>query len=166
MGTRLKRLVATLQMCTHNICFYGEKYPRIITQYSSSSKKSSARPHFVCLLAVQDMCKNKHEGIRKSQQESSMISERVPFDQITVLILHLRTGRPTMFATHPPNLHTFTDIIKKSCLFNVDPVKPHFYIVKLGFTGVYIIFLISAQKHRLWILVRRVSTIYVLSRTI
>ena len=25
---------------------------------------------------------------------------------------------------------------------------------KLGFTGVYIIFLISAQKHRLWVLVR------------
>ena len=34
------------------------------------------------------------------------------------------------------------------------PFKPHFYIVKLGFTGVYIIFLISAQKHRLWVLVR------------
>ena len=32
--------------------------------------------------------------------------------------------------------------------------KPHFYIVKLGFTGVYIIFLISAKKHRLWVLVR------------
>ena len=26
-----------------------------------------------------------------------------------------------------------------------DPLKPHFYIVKLGFTGVFIIFLISAQ---------------------
>ena len=25
-----------------------------------------------------------------------------------------------------------------------------FYIAKLGFTGVFIIFLISAQKHRLW----------------
>ena len=25
------------------------------------------------------------------------------------------------------------------------PIKPHFYIVKLGFTGVYIIFLISAE---------------------
>ena len=25
-------------------------------------------------------------------------------------------------------------------------LKPHFYIVKLGFTGVYIIFLISAQN--------------------
>ena len=34
----------------------------------------------------------------------------------------------------------------KTCLYNVDPLKPHFYIVKLGFTGVYIIFLISAQK--------------------
>ena len=26
------------------------------------------------------------------------------------------------------------------------PLKPHFYKMKLGFTGVYIIFLISAQK--------------------
>ena len=43
--------------------------------------------------------------------------------------------------------------ITKTCLYNVDPLKPHFYIVKLGFTGVYIIFLISAQKHRLWVLV-------------
>ena len=38
----------------------------------------------------------------------------------------------------------------KTRLYNFDPLKPHFYIVKLGFTGVYIIFLISAQKHRLW----------------
>ena len=27
-----------------------------------------------------------------------------------------------------------------------DPFKSHFYIVKLGFTGVYVIFLISAQN--------------------
>ena len=42
----------------------------------------------------------------------------------------------------------------KTRLYNFDPIKPHFNIVKLGFTGVYIIFLISAQKHRLWVLVR------------
>ena len=36
--------------------------------------------------------------------------------------------------------------IKKTGLYNLDPLKPHFYIVKLGFTGVYIIFLISAQN--------------------
>ena len=39
--------------------------------------------------------------------------------------------------------------ITKTYLYNFDPLKPHFYIVKLGFTGVYIIFVISAQKHRL-----------------
>ena len=48
-------------------------------------------------------------------------------------------------------------IITKTYLYNFDPLKPHFYIVKLGFTGVYIIFLISAQKHRLWVLVRTAS---------
>ena len=36
--------------------------------------------------------------------------------------------------------------ITKTRLYNFDPLEPHFYIVKLGFTGVYIIFLISAQN--------------------
>ena len=36
--------------------------------------------------------------------------------------------------------------ITKTYLYNFDPLKPYFYIVKLGFTGVYIIFLISAQN--------------------
>ena len=50
--------------------------------------------------------------------------------------------------------------ITKTRLYNFDPLKPHFFIVKLGFTGVYIIFFfISAQKHRLWVLVR--TTIYI-----
>ena len=42
-------------------------------------------------------------------------------------------------------------VITKTSLYNFDHLKPHFYIVKLGFTGVYIIFHISAQKHRLWV---------------
>ena len=41
--------------------------------------------------------------------------------------------------------------VTKTYLYNFDPLEPHLYIVKLGFTGVYIIFLISAQKHRLWV---------------
>ena len=36
--------------------------------------------------------------------------------------------------------------IRKTCLYDFDPVKPHFYTVKLRFTGVYIIFLISAKN--------------------
>ena len=51
----------------------------------------------------------------------------------------------------------FLLFITKTFLYNFDPLKPHFYIVKLRFTGVYIIFLISAQKHRLWVLVRTAS---------
>ena len=38
------------------------------------------------------------------------------------------------------------DNITKTYLYDFDPLKPHVYIVKLGFTGVYIIFLISAQN--------------------
>ena len=34
--------------------------------------------------------------------------------------------------------------ITKTCLYNVETLKHYFYIVKLGFTGVNIIFLISA----------------------
>ena len=36
--------------------------------------------------------------------------------------------------------------ITKAYLYNVDLLKPHFNIVKLGFTGVYNIFLISAPN--------------------
>ena len=46
--------------------------------------------------------------------------------------------------------------ITKTRLYNFDPLKPHFYIIKLGFTGVYIIFLILL-KNRLWVLVRTAS---------
>ena len=36
-------------------------------------------------------------------------------------------------------------------MFNIILTPLLFYIVKLGFTEVYIIFLISAQKRRLWV---------------
>ena len=50
------------------------------------------------------------------------------------------------------NFHGHKDVraieifIMKTRLYNIDPLKPHFYIVKLGFTGVYNISLISAQN--------------------
>ena len=42
--------------------------------------------------------------------------------------------------------------ITKTYLYNVDPLKPHFYIVKLGFTGVCINFLLFAQNIDCWYL--------------
>ena len=41
-------------------------------------------------------------------------------------------------------MHKFD--ITKTRLYNFDPLKPQFYIVKLGFTGVYIIFLILLRN--------------------
>ena len=37
--------------------------------------------------------------------------------------------------------------IRKTCPYNFDPLKPHFYIVKLGFTGVYIIVFLFLLKN-------------------
>ena len=42
--------------------------------------------------------------------------------------------------------YTDTYCITKTCLYNFDPLEPHFYIVKLGFAGVQVIFLISDQN--------------------
>ena len=55
-------------------------------------------------------------------------------------------------------------IIRKTWPCNVYPLEPHFYILNLGYAGVYIFFLFFLQK-RLWVLVRTASpTIYVLSK--
>ena len=42
---------------------------------------------------------------------------------------------------------TGLDVIKTR-IYNFDSLKSNFYIVKLEFTGVYIIFLISAKKKK------------------
>ena len=43
-----------------------------------------------------------------------------------------------------------TKHITETYLFNTDPLKPHFYIVNLGLTGVFIIFISSAQNIDCW----------------
>ena len=46
---------------------------------------------------------------------------------------------PSLFSI--PKKDRFAWNITKTYLYNFDPLKPHFYTVKLGLTGVYIIFL-------------------------
>ena len=46
--------------------------------------------------------------------------------------------------------HNLPKATTKTCLYNFDPLKPHFYTVKLEFTGVDIIILISAQNIDCW----------------
>ena len=59
--------------------------------------------------------------------------------------LFAKTGH-VVFSKRRVKLSFCLSNITKTCLYNVDPLKPHFYIVKLGLPGVCIIFLISAQK--------------------
>ena len=59
------------------------------------------------------------------------------------------------------NMHLISSSV--TCMCNLDPIAAKFYTVKLGFIGIYIIFLISALKQKLWVLVRT-ATSYVLSR--
>ena len=66
------------------------------------------------------------------------------------MIQHLRNRQNAYVTVRGP-------YITKTRLYNFDPFKPHFYIVKLGCSGVYIIFLILLKKHRLWVLVRTAS---------
>ena len=78
-----------------------------------------------------------------------------------MLNFHVKDFRTTLFTKPYDGFGLYMVLyITKTCLYNFDPLKPHFYIVKLGFKGVYIIFLISAQKHRLWVLIRGSSNEY------
>ena len=52
---------------------------------------------------------------------------------------------------------SYRSVITKTSPCNEHPLTPNFYIVKLGFAGVYI-FLIFVPKHRLWVLVEAVLT--------
>ena len=51
---------------------------------------------------------------------------------------------------------TYNDI-RTTCPCDLYPLSPHFYIVKLGFTGVYNVFSFLLQN-RLWVLVRTTRT--------
>ena len=54
---------------------------------------------------------------------------------------HLQSKQHTTLI-HYANTVLYSLYITKTCLYKFGPLQPHFYIVKLGFTGVYIIFLI------------------------
>ena len=83
-------------------------------------------------------------GIRQVWSESSLSAWR----KLRSLATHWVHSEDSDQTVRMPRLIW---VITKTCLYNFDPLIPHFYIIKLGFTGVYIIFLISARKHRLWV---------------
>ena len=73
------------------------------------------------------------------------------------LCVHIIGSVHSYGLTESLDTSTIDEYITKTYLYNFDPLKPHFFTVKLGFTGVYNMFRICAQKHRLWVLVRTAS---------
>ena len=109
-----------------------------LTGFVISCKLSPMEP--ICMKCqILFSAKNKKNNVNLSSAE------------YTCRVVNVKTDRNI-----PPKKNTCHNITKTR-LYNFYPLKPHFYIVKLGFTGVYIIFLISAQKHRLWVFVRTAS---------
>ena len=90
-------------------------------------------------------------GPRSTLNDKIMLPEGIVIERaMTTDSFSNNTEKLVVFTTHCPG-------ITKTCLYSFDPLKPHFYTVKQWFTGVYIILFISAQKHRLWVLVRTAS---------
>ena len=65
----------------------------------------------------------------------------IDFQGLAFIGIFLYKYMSSAYYNASPENYSFS--ITKTCLYNSDPLEPHFYIVKLGFTGVYIIFLIS-----------------------
>ena len=81
---------------------------------------------------------------RKLDTSYFQFREYVPCSQISIHLEYMYIDTVCRFP--PVTCITKATTITKPCLYNFDPLKPHFYLVKLGITLVYIIFLISAQN--------------------
>ena len=66
------------------------------------------------------------------------------------------------FRTHI-NVHSSSPI-RKTCPCKVYPLEPHFYVAKLGYAGVYLVFLFLLQNIDCGYSLEHVPTIYVLSK--
>ena len=70
-------------------------------------------------------------------------TEDDPLSRILLIYsLISRTVKPIYFQ-NDIRAEAQENVMMKTCLHNFDSLKPHLYIVKLGFTGVYIIFFCS-----------------------
>ena len=66
------------------------------------------------------------------------------FEDLTFITYHVQLGNTHILLKYSLFVGVcivYCIDITKTYLYNFDPLKPHFYVVKLGFTGVYIIFL-------------------------
>ena len=59
---------------------------------------------------------------------------------------HIQLQLDTVWSLLTLTITSFSCCIRKTCPCNVYPLKPHFYIAKLGYAGVYLFFLFLLQN--------------------
>ena len=89
-------------------------------------------------------------------EEQNIIKERIPNDRLLItkdceICQNICNRSLSRQGNIPANQHTCTNHgfstqvlgnrIRKTCPCNEYPLKPHFYIAKLGYAGVYLFFL-------------------------
>ena len=125
----------------HQLCFLGGKIKmftgilalsKVMKQYGSLSEDCWTSSNF-------KLCKQFYHGIKMFHNVRIYTFGHILAAEIQIS-LRIRT------VWSEPLLGVFWIAITKKRLYNFDPLKPHFYIVKLGFTWVYVIFLILLKN--------------------
>ena len=91
--------------------------------------------------------------LNKNQWLAEMVPNYLPVLSTESLLCRMAVDRELRLST-----------ITKTSPCNKDPLTPHFYIVKLGFTGACIIFFILLLNIDCGYSLERVPTIYVLTK--
>ena len=117
----------TTQKCLMNNCFYGELY---LVKFIFPGVNILKQDHYA-----------KHHASLKTSPNNT---------KYTIVHVHPRKLQISMciyadYPRVPVNLGSLKSN-HETCLYNFNSLKPHFYIGKLGFIGLYIISLISAKN--------------------
>ena len=88
-------------------------------------------------------------GSVDKNQHIFLFFQKIRFDISYTSEETIRINNQTLFSGKDKNITKTSYLI-----LTPPPIKPHFYIVYRGLQGYILFFLISAQKHRLLVLVR------------
>ena len=133
-----------------NAWYFGRVRWNCVFEYTADILCTNMPKHLFLLAHFKLMVENvKHlhyvNSMRKAKrnlQKMSLLCENCDFSSVILDFLENLSACKMVVIKY----QVMKALITKTYLYNVDPLKPHIYIVKLGFTGVYIIFHISAQN--------------------
>ena len=159
---------------------YRPKWLHLQTCRYSRNEPSHQDPHFAILLLIfdwnpylqQEICPNSEmeESISDTQGWNSDAASNYKYVWSKTKASANNSITPRITIQKPSvkqyrryqRSATITEyklpFITKTCIYNFDPLKPYFYIEKLGFTGGIHYFSYFRSKHRLWVLVRTASS--------